>query len=48
MFYIKLIIYGILGVVLSMAGISVMDNTGQYLAIMACVLGIDVVSSLRL
>lgn len=48
MFTIKLIIYGILGIVLSMVGINALDNTGEYLAIMACVLGIDITSSFRI
>lgn len=47
MFVVSLILYAVLGIVLSKSGVSVVENTGNYLAIMALVVGIDIVSSIR-
>ena len=38
---IKVILYGILGVVLNQAGVGIMSNTGYFFAIVALVLLID-------
>lgn len=44
MFIMKLALYGVLGAVLNIAGVSVFDRPGLLMVILAIVVGIDVLS----
>jgi len=41
----KIFLYAILGVVLQQSGINVVENTVNFIAIMFCVVGIDILSA---
>ena len=47
MFVLSLILYGLLGAALSYAGVSVVENTAEYLVIVALVIAIEITGRLR-